>query len=88
MTCLTALKNMMELSIKKEHEKCIFRVCLPTWKICAYGVFWKSFYKVDDNDIHPEIQVVLQKKKRLGNFKTRTVKNIFIYTSYRKEMPK
>ena len=39
---------------RKNMKKHVFRVCLPTWNICAYGVFWKSFYK---DDIHPEIRV-------------------------------
>ena len=39
-------------------RKVVFRVCIPTWKKRAYGVFWKSFYMMFyEDDIHPEIQV-------------------------------
>ena len=27
-------------------QKCVFRVYFHTWKICVYGVFWKSFTRV------------------------------------------
>ena len=43
-------KHMRE-KFKKNMQKCIFRVYFHTWKICAYSVFFKSFY---EDDIQPE----------------------------------
>ena len=40
---------------KKNNQKCTFRVYFRTWKLQAWGVFWKSFC---EDDIQPEIQVL------------------------------
>ena len=42
----------------KSRLKKTFGVCIPIWKIRAYGVIWKSFYMMFyEDDICPEIQV-------------------------------
>ena len=44
----------------KSRLKKTYRVCIPIWKIRAYGVIWKSFYMMFyEDDIYPEIQVPL-----------------------------
>ena len=35
--------NWLELGQIKDMNKFIFRVCLPTWKICTFYVFWKPW---------------------------------------------
>ena len=42
----------------KSRLKKTYWVCIPIWKICAYGVIWKSFYMMFyEDDICPKIQV-------------------------------
>ena len=42
----------------KSRLKKTYWVCIPIWKIRAYGVIWKSFYMMFyEDDICPEIQV-------------------------------
>ena len=47
-------KYVMDKPRKRTWKKHVFKDCLPTMKIRAKSVFWKSFYK---NNIHPQIQM-------------------------------
>ena len=47
-------KNDGKFRRKKMQKNGELRVSFHAWKICVYGVFWKSFY---NDDLQTEIKV-------------------------------